>query len=138
MPFNEDGLTAADLAEINRMYDSFGPSLVAGDWGKLLAHYTDDAVVMPPNSPPVVGLAAIREWAEAGPTFKSFAIEASEIVGEGSLAFVRGHYRMTIEIPGVPQPIDDVGSFIEIREKQADGRWLLARDIFNSDLEPAG
>lgn len=134
MPFNADGLTSADIAEINTMYSEFVPALIARDWDRLLALYTDDTVVMPPQSPPLVGKDAFREWADAGPTFTSFDFDVAEIIGEGSLAFVRGQYRLTLEVPGAPGPIEDVGSFIEIREKQADGRWLLARDIFNSDL----
>ena len=134
MPFNADGLTKADIDEINSMYVEFGPALVARNWDRLLMLYTDDTVVMPPNSPPLEGKAAFREWADAGPHFTSFDIEATEIVGEGSIAFVRGQYRLSLELPGVPGPIEDVGSFIEIREKQTDGRWLLSRDIFNSDL----
>ena len=134
MPFNADGLTSADIAEINTMYSEFVPAIVAADWDRLLALYTDDTVVMPPNAPPLLGKVAFREWAEAGPRFTSFEFDVREIVGEGGLAFVRGQYRLALEIPGVPGPIEDVGSFIEIREKQADGRWLLARDIFNSDL----
>jgi ketosteroid isomerase-like protein len=136
MPFDPDGLSPTDIAEINRMYDSFCPALVSGDWDTLLALYTDDTVVMPPHSPPIIGKDAVREWAANSPAFKRFSIDVAEIVGEGNVAFVRGQYNMTIEVPGVPDPIDDVGSFIEIREKQADGRWLLARDIFKSDLAP--
>ncbi len=29
---------------------------------------------------------------------------------------------------------DDVGKFLEIRERQTDGQWLITNDIFNSDI----
>ena len=40
---------------------------------------------------------------------------------------------MTIEVDGAS--VEDVGKYIEIRRKQADGSWLLDVDMFNSDLE---
>ena len=61
-----------------------------------------------------------------------------EIDGYGDIAYVTGRYAMTLQPEGAPGPIDDRGKYIEIRRKQADGSWLLARDIFNSDLDNRG
>jgi ketosteroid isomerase-like protein len=37
--------------------------------------------------------------------------------------------------------VPDTGKFMDIRRRQADGRWLFTHDIFNSDIplptEPA-
>ncbi len=39
------------------------------------------------------------------------------------------------ELPeGAAEPVQDRGKYVEIRRKQADGAWLIAVDIFNSDL----
>ena len=43
---------------------------------------------------------------------------------------------MTLEVPGAPGPVHDEGKFVEIRRKEPDGMWLVAVDIFNSDLPP--
>jgi ketosteroid isomerase-like protein len=56
-----------------------------------------------------------------------------EIDGRADLAYVRGSYSMTLHPQGAPAPVDDVGKYLEIRMHQADGSWLLAVDIFNSD-----
>ena len=69
-------------------------------------------------------------------THAEFKID--EVEGIGELAFVRGRYSMTLEPEGAPGPVNDEGKYIEIRERQPDGSWLLARDIFNSDLAPGG
>ena len=41
-------------------------------------------------------------------------------------------------IPGVPEPIPLQGKLLQIYARQADGSWLLARDILNSDALPTG
>ena len=52
--------------------------------------------------------------------------------GRGDLAYIRGRSCVFIplgdEIYGV-----DVGKYLEVREKQPDGAWLITKDIFNSD-----
>jgi ketosteroid isomerase-like protein len=35
------------------------------------------------------------------------------------------------------QPVNDHGKLVEIWKKQADGKWKVAVDIFNSDLPVA-
>jgi ketosteroid isomerase-like protein len=35
--------------------------------------------------------------------------------------------------PDGKSAVGDHGKFLEIRRRQADGRWLVAADIFNSD-----
>jgi ketosteroid isomerase-like protein len=32
------------------------------------------------------------------------------------------------------KPVNDHGKFVEVREKQADGKWKCGTDIWNSDL----
>jgi len=47
----------------------------------------------------------------------------------GTWRTVRGSYQMTFESGAT-----DFGKFLEIRRHQADGRWLVTLDMFNSDL----
>jgi uncharacterized protein (TIGR02246 family) len=104
------------------------------DWAALAALYTEDAVWMPPNQPIIRGRAAIQAWNEASPTYTEFNLTVEEIDGRGDLAYVLGTYSSTIALEGAPEPIQDTGKYIEIRRKQEDGSWLIAVDIFNSDL----
>ena len=138
MPFNPEGLSASDIECVMAMYDTFRPAVLSGDFDTLVELYTEDAIVMPPNSPPVGGRAAVKAMFESYPKFLAVDFTVDEIVGEGDLACVIGQYRMSLENPETGGTMDDVGSFIEVRERQEDGRWLLARDIFNSDLPVLG
>jgi hypothetical protein len=40
---------------------------------------------------------------------------------------------MTLHPEGAPRPVEEIGKYIEIRTRQADGSWPIAADIFNSD-----
>ena len=82
------------------------------------------------------GRAAIAAWMQGLPPVKDFKLTPVEIEGRGDLAYVKGTFTMSMVPPGAPGPITDVGKYIEIRRRQADGSWLIALDIFNSDLPP--
>jgi len=127
-------LLPEDIIAIKELHEAWTPAIVDKDFDTLIALYTDDAIVLPPNAAKVQGRAAVLEWMKAFPTIADAKLMIEEINGYGDLAFVRGAYFMTLMPEGAPEPIQDRGKFIEIRRKQADGAWLMARDIFNSDL----
>jgi uncharacterized protein (TIGR02246 family) len=113
-------------------------ALLAEDWDRFAATFTEDAVRMPPNEPLHQGREAIREWAEVnwGPlTLTEFTQTMSGIEGRGDLAYVRGSYSATSEVPGLAEPVSDVGKVVAIMRKQDDGRWLVSVAIYNSDLQ---
>ena len=126
-------LSAQDVAAIRATTDRFTELMLARDFDKLAQLYTADAAVLPPNQPVVQGQAQIKTWLEAFPKTTRFSIEFQEIEGRDDLAYVRGSYSMTVEPDGTPGPVDDVGKFLEIRKRQADGSWPLAVDMFSSD-----
>ncbi len=127
-------LSDDDVAAIKASTEEFIQAVRSGDSAAFAAMYTEDAVFMPPNQPMVQGQAAIQTWMEEFPAITKFNLTAVEIDGQGDLAFVRGTYSMTIAPEGAPEPIQDTGKYVEIRRKQPDGSWLMAVDIFNSDL----
>ena len=112
-------------------------ALLAEDWDRFAATFTEDAVRMVPNEPLHQGREAIREWAEVnwGPlTLTEFTQTMASIAGCGDLAYAQGTYSATSEVPGLPEPVSDVGKVVAIIRKQDDGRWLVSVAIFNSDL----
>lgn len=87
---------------------------------------------MPPNGPAVTGRAAIAEWERANETGFQIAFKLETIDGDGDTAYVRG--RSCVFIPdGTGGYGVDIGKFLEVRERQTDGSWLIKADIFNSD-----
>jgi ketosteroid isomerase-like protein len=127
-------LSDEDVAAIKTAHDAYGQTMISKDWAALIAMYTEDAEVMPPNMPLIQGREAIQAWSEASPPYTAFNLTCVEIDGRSDLAYVRGEYTLTMEIEGAPEPIQDIGKFITILQKQQGGSWLIALDIFNSDL----
>jgi ketosteroid isomerase-like protein len=135
------GLTDADKAAIRKRTDAVVSIANAStkDWDAYVrSDYTEDAVVLPPNSRAVQGWDAIKSYILTEGTVSDFKVEMLEIEGRGDLAYVRGTYSMTATPAGASGPTKDTGKYIEIWRKQADGSWKVIRDIFNSDLPTQG
>ncbi len=131
------GLPSADAAAIRETTNAFVKATLAKEFAAVAGLYAEDAVVNPPNEPAVKGRAAIKAWFEKFPPLTAFAANIVKVDGRGDLAYVHGTYTMTLAPPGASAPVKDTGKYVEIRRKQADGKWLIAVDIFNSDLPAA-
>jgi thiol-disulfide isomerase/thioredoxin len=55
-----------------------------------------------------------------------------EAHGTADMAVIRGTYVLLLVPPGQPA-VADTGKYVELWRKQADGKWLMAWDIFNSN-----
>ena len=124
---------AADA--IRRLDADFEKLANAKDSGALVkAFYAETAVVMPPNRPMVEGRANIRSFfqglMDAG--FTSIKLETTMIVSAGDLAYGRGRYSLSLSPPG-GAPIHDVGKYVVVYRRQANGSWRAVADIWNSD-----
>ena len=127
-------LSQADVARITEVTETFAKSVLNKNWDAVASLYVDDAVFNPPNQPTVKGRAAINEWFRNFPPLTAFKTRNVTVEGRDDLAYVLGTYSMTIVPPGAPGPVNDSGNYVEIRRKQADGSWLIAVDMFNSEL----
>jgi len=130
-------LTDEDKTSIRAAIDSLVANVRARRDSANALLYTENASVMPPNAGIVEGRAAVRGWLTAFPPVSDFTLTPIEIDGRGDLAYVRGTYSFKLVGPDGHQVGEDHGKFLEIRRKQPDGKWLIAADIFNSDV-PAG
>jgi uncharacterized protein (TIGR02246 family) len=125
----------ADLEAIEQTFEELGKAARAADWTAMANCFSTDAVIMPSNEATIVGRDAFQAWNEAaysGVTLEEFDAMTEEIEISGDLAFARGTYRMTMK-PAEGKPIRDIGKFIEIWQRQADGSWKISHEIWNSD-----
>lgn len=126
-------LSDEDKQAINKSLQNFLQAAVAGNWELAVANYTSDAILMPPNHVAVEGREQIKAFFAALPPLQVMTAQNLEIFGRGDMAYIRGSYQMTLGADDAAL-LKDVGKFFEVRKKQADGTWLIYRDMFNSDL----
>jgi len=123
-----------DEAALRALLDRWQQAARAKDWAALAATYTDSGMFMPPNGPAVEGRAAIEAWFKAFPPMSDITVTPGEIDGRADVAYDRGTYSLALASPAKGQPASDKGKYVVISRKQADGSWLIAIDIFNSDV----
>ena len=81
----------------------------------------------------------ILEWAREWASGADVEIEAETTIDEieimGDWAFVRATIARTIRVPD-QDPRSDIVKTIQVHQRQSDGSWKIARDIWNSHRLP--
>ena len=134
-----------DPAQVRQSIDQvnadFIAGLKAGDVPRLVAHYDADATVLPNGMPAAHGPAEIQKALGdflGAVTISDFQLTTTDVTVQGDMAIETGTTRMTMQPKqGGGKPTTDVGKYVVVWKKQADGSWKLWRDIFNSDAPPA-
>ena len=130
-------LGTADANALRAALEAYFDAANAGDAGRWASLYTEDAVMMPPNSSVVEGRAAIESWLAMLPVKITDAEgTALDVEGAGTVAYVRGTYSMNLQIPGLQELVPQKGKLLQIYARQPAGSWLIARDIWNADSAP--
>src|SRR5712691_3916322 len=112
----------------------------AGDIDSVAAIFAEDAVQMPPNSPPLVGRAAIRQfWRQAVEWGKwEFTLQAVDVSVSGPMAVERGKYALKFSAgPAAPPGMNsfvDHGSYLVHWRHEPDGRWRAVSDAPVSEV----
>lgn len=126
----------SDEADLRRDHDAAEAlaKVAQPDWPAFVkAHYAEDAVVLAPNTPPIVGHEAITAYFSSFPPTSKWETTYVSVMGSGDLAVATGTYDITVAPPGEPEQPDQ-GKWLEVFRKQADGHWKTVRDTFNTDL----
>ena len=109
----------------------------AKDVEQMIAYYSDDAIVLPPNATSAATKEAGRNvWRDmfAGPGLViGWQPTRVQVAKSGEMGWVSGTYELTMN-DASGKPINDRGKYLEVWEKQTDGNWKCAADMWNSDL----
>ena len=125
--------TAADEAALKAATVTWLDSYNAGDVEKMVALYTDDGVLMPPNATVANGPAAIRAFLTAD-TAASKAAGLKLVPGTATAGVSgdTGWETGTYTIRDASGATVDSGSYLSVSHK-VNGKWLYYKDMYNSD-----
>jgi ketosteroid isomerase-like protein len=106
----------------------------ARDAAKVASFYAEEAVVMPPNAPPIKGRKAIQQDHER--LFKDspqFELSATPLASEtsGHLGYIQGEF-----VVKRPRGGEVRGKYVEVW-KRISGEWKILYDINNANQPPA-
>ena len=134
-PSQEAGpLSDEDVAAIRAANDAWIQAFRDNDDAALVALYSDDAVIMPPNESVIEGHAAIQAYYDADAvTVTEHSESILEIDGRDGIAYIRGT-SSTVRMGEDGEPVTVSDKYLVILRRQADGSWLFTHEIWNSPL----
>jgi ketosteroid isomerase-like protein len=122
------GLVSVTLPPaMDRVLRDYEKAWQARDAAALARLFTDEGFVLANGRPPARGQSAIRAaYAESG---GPLALRALAFAAEGNTGWIVGAYG-----PGGER--GDTGKFVLALKRGADGRWMIAADIDNTNQPP--
>ena len=136
-PPSRHALTGQDRAAIHAVDTAFVRAWLRDDTTAVLALFHPDAVLLPPGSEPVEGLAAIRAywWPGDGSHTRitSFTREIAEIGGTPELAYVRGRATLSwvYRKAGNESAQTSRSTELVLLTPDASGRWRILRQMWS-------
>ncbi len=125
-----------DADAIQALSDEWVATANEGDIDGWVGIFADDAIVMAPDAPIVVGKQAIHDWVKEA-FFDVFDITLDNSIVELDVADNWACVRLTSSFTGAPKDGGDtlhaVGKGVGVFRKQPDGAWKWASVIFNWD-----
>lgn len=137
--FSQTSTTPSGIEKALRELDAqWSAAASAKDVDKTVSYYSDDAIVLAPNSPVLTTKDAIRSiWNGLLTTpgaSVSWKVTRVEVAKSGDMAYVSGTYELTMN-DSSGKPVNDRGKYLEVWEKQSNGDWKCGADAWNTDLE---
>jgi len=121
-----------DIESIHKLRDEWKAASDARDVNKIISLITDDAVILAPNSPPLVGKQAVETMYRT--ILNLYKIEQNfiyeEVMVQGDWAYAWGHDEVTMTPLAGGQTLRAKGYGMMIMRREADG-WKYARGINN-------
>lgn len=122
---------------IDTIREQIDAAWLRSDADGITRYLAEDAVLLPPNSPQLVGREQINRWlAEFFQhyTMTELSMPERELAVSGNLAFERSVYEWTLNPHRGGEPIRDQANWIGIWKQSPDGSWAEVCGIWNSAL----
>jgi uncharacterized protein (TIGR02246 family) len=120
---------APDEREIRKIHSTWISAVNAGDLLRLLTLMTDDVVFLNPGQAPFGRDGFSDNFSAAHQQVRiRCSSELEEVVVIGEIAYTRSRDALSVTPRAGGEATQLAGHRITVYRKQADGRWLLARD----------
>ena len=120
---------------INKLHEKFLLAMKTGDTALLATLLTDDVIFCPPHEHTRKGKHEVMAWAQqAFSQVKTdrLSISDREIALAGDWAFESGSFASAVAPAEGGETTRDRGRFLTIWQRQSDGSWGVAHDMWNS------
>ena len=128
------------MKEVEAIGDALAKAMLEDDVDTMLGMYVEDAISLLNFGPRMDGKEAFRkshdEMAAAGMKILSFTNEPTDVWEAGNQVIEIGKYTISLEMPGAPAAIDDVGKYMTVYVRQADGSLKIKAETWNTDMNP--
>ena len=122
--------------QIRGVDEAYGKAVANQDIDAIVALYTPDAFFLPPTR------RSRRDRTRSGRAPgvhrcwpNSLDLDTTVLDEQGDVVIEVGQYKLGLQ-PSGAEPITDLGKYLQVFKRQADGSFLIVYDCFNSD-EPA-
>jgi uncharacterized protein (TIGR02246 family) len=121
-------------AGIETLNQEFGKAFSNQDARAVVGFYAQDAKLLAPGAPLIDGQAGIEAFLQQmfASGARGLELNTLDVLEADDLAVEVGRYTMTIQPPG-GDVMRDVGKYVAVWRRQADGGLKLVVDTFNSD-----
>jgi uncharacterized protein (TIGR02246 family) len=106
------------------------------DIERILSYWTDDAIVLPPGMPAVIGKAALRQYVQTSLQIPGFRItwNSTDVTfsPDGKLAYMFARNSVSMAAPDGATIINQ-GRAVTIWRREADNQWRCAVEIWNAE-----
>ena len=127
-------MSANDRDVLMQTSRDWAATVSAGDFERALTYWADDAIVLAPDAPAIVGKAAIREFVRQAASLPGFSItwqpELAVVSQNGDMAYMVEANSTTLHNTAGPLQTH-FGKAVTIWRKQPDGAWKCVIDTWN-------
>ena len=123
---------STEEAAIRRTDAAWLAAASAHDLDRILPFWADDATILAPGTPAIIGKDAIRKYVSSSFATPGFSItwktEEVEVSQSGDLAYSSGTDRISLNTPD-GKSVTEENRSVAIWKKQPDGSWKCVVDV---------
>ncbi len=126
--------------QVHTAHTAWIDAVNAGNLPRLLDMMTDDAVFLNPGQAPLDKAGFAGNFPKAPRQERIYCVsDLEDVVVVGEVAYAHSRDTLSITPPDGRKPLRLAGHRLTVYRRQADGRWLLARDAHTlSPVEAPG